>query len=102
MADPRGRFLDKRIEILCVFFVVGAILLSSVSVGVAVFCLLFSSFAEQLGAVKLVISDFKIITSTDKLYLLTTALAVFLLSICFGLFFIFFIRRMSGNLDKNK
>jgi len=29
-------------------------------VGVAVFCLLFSSFAEQLGAVKLVISDLRL------------------------------------------
>jgi len=100
MVEPRDFLIDKKVEILCIIFVIGAILLSSVSVGVAVFCLLFSSFAEQLGAVNLVISDFKIITSTDKIYLFTTALAVFLLSICFGLFFIFFIRRMSGSLNR--
>ena len=100
MKKRKKYFIDRKVQGLYMIITAILVLLTSVSVGVAIYCLFFSSFTEQVGAINLVSSDFKIIAPIDIIYLRYISIILFLLSGCIGLFFVFFVHRIVGPLGR--
>ena len=102
MFRRRRYFIDKRIQGLFILFVSLAVIVTSVTVGVAVYCLLLNQFTEQISPLVLVKAGFQLFTPGEFAYGLGILCGVLSLSLCIGLFFVLLTHKIVGPLVRFK
>lgn len=100
MERRKKYIIDKKIQVSYLISTAVTVFLTSLSVGIAIYCLSFSSLVDQLGPLNLAKSGFKFISRADVVYLIAILLPAFLLSIIIGSFFVIFIHRIVGPLER--
>jgi len=98
----KRRLLNTKLLIRCMSLVVMAVVVSSFSIAVALCFIYYSSTVEKLGTLRAAEGGLRMWGIVSGKAIITQALLLILISMLFGIYFVIFLTRVFGPLERLK